>query len=73
MKKLPALNSLIVLHHEEGAVMFRVKAYEGTTEVGVIDATIEDRFPKQMIKWLDRSSCLVPTVGQLKAFTGSAA
>ncbi|WP_333710333.1 hypothetical protein [Malikia spinosa] len=67
MKKLPAVFDLVVMNHEVDATMYRVQEL-GVREVGVIDATIEDKNPNQRIQWVDVSMVQAPTVGQLAGF-----
>ena len=67
MKKMPAVFDLVVMNHEVDATIYRVKEL-GQREVGLIDATIEDKRPKQAVQWVDMSLVQQPTVGQLAGF-----
>ncbi len=68
MKKAPQVNSLVVFNHSLDAAVFRVKQVEGF-HVGVIDRSLEDSCPNQAIQWVDKSSLLSPSVGQLARWT----
>lgn len=64
MKKMPRVFDLVVMNHEADATLYRVKEL-GKREVGVIDATIEDKQPNQRVQWIDLSLVMQPTHAQL--------
>jgi len=68
MKKAPEVAQLVVMNHEPGATMYRVTARNAAWQVGLIDATIEDKQPNQRVQWVDISLVEPPTVGQLAEF-----
>lgn len=68
MKKFkPEIGALVVVSHEPGATMYRIKAIEGF-RVGVIDAALKVR--NQAPSWHDVSIFMSPSIGQINAFTG---
>lgn len=68
MKKAPEVGQLVVMNHEPGATIYRVKASDPMRQIGLIDATIEDKHPNQRVQWVDISLVETPTVGQLAEF-----
>lgn len=67
MKKMPAIFDLVVMNHEADATLYRVNE-QGVREVGLVDATIEDKHPNQRIQWVDVSLLRNPTGEQLTEF-----
>lgn len=69
MKQCPDINSLVVVSHNMNATIYRVVDTDPPKSgVGIIDATIEDRFPNQIPQWVDISILKAPSIGQLQKF-----
>lgn len=66
MTKMPRIFDLVVLSHDPGATIYRVKEL-GDHSVGIIDATIERLQPKQRVQWVDLSLVMQPSLAQLAA------
>lgn len=65
-KKINKLD-LVCLRNELGATIYRVVEISDK-EVGLIDATIEDRVSKQRVNWVDVSLVMTPSREQLSDF-----
>lgn len=65
MKTLPVIGSLVVVNDLPDAIFFRVVETNGKFGVGLIDATIEKRIPKQVVQWIDISCIKYPTKVQI--------
>jgi len=65
----PEVGQLVVVSHDLGATMYRVRKIEGFN-VGVVDTALEDI---GAIQWHDRSIFKGPSIGQLKQHTAKSA
>lgn len=59
------LNTLVVFNHSLEAAMFRAVDVKDRYRIGVVDAHHEGN----AIQWVDKSSILVPSIGQLKQYS----
>lgn len=68
MRKL-SVGDLVVFNHSLDAALFRIAEIDGY-RVGVTDRSMEDmnggKGYKAAVQWVDKSSMLSPSVGQLK-------
>ncbi len=64
------LNDLVVMNHEPGATLFRVKKITGNS-VALIDSTLEEQYPNQRFQWQDITVLLRPNKAQLDRGTYS--
>ena len=63
------VGQLVVFNHSQEAALFRVKAVldkNGYHHVEVVDRALED-MPNIATQWVDKSSILLPSIGQLRA------
>lgn len=67
MKKLPAINSLVVFNHLPDAAVFRVVETKAPFRVGVIDRSLESMDVTPAVQWVDVSMILMPTLRQLSS------
>lgn len=61
----PSIGDLVVFNHSIDAALFRIAEIDGF-RVGVTDRSMEDMNVKAAVQWVDKSSMLRPSVGQLK-------
>jgi hypothetical protein len=63
----PSVGDLVVFNHTLHAAFFRIAQIEGF-RVGVTDRSMEGiKDCKPAVQWVDKSSMLMPSVGQLKS------
>lgn len=65
MKKTPKKYDTVCMNGNPDATVFRVVEVDGFN-VGLIDATIEDKHPNQAVQWMDRGLMEPATRAQLQ-------
>ena len=67
MKNLPKIGELVVVNDLPDATLYRVVETHGKFHVGLIDSTIEDKYPNQKVQWIDVDCLQRPSKQQLAA------
>jgi len=66
MKTLPNVGELVVVNDLPDATLYRVVETSGKFWVGLIDSTIEKKYPNQAVQSCDRTMIQYPTKKQLR-------
>jgi len=71
MNNLPPIGCLVAVNKLTETPLWRVVEHVGKFGVGIIDATIEDKYPYplQKVQYMDCCYFTYPTVSQFKHFT----